>query len=242
MPPSSHLRPESQIDAVFGIEAIGPQRDPLLRCLSGKVILREIGPIDGRRCLAAHHDEVSLVALATQFLGRREAGSAAPHDDDFGRRFRRRPRGSARLQQLLFVLHEDPVVAPLDFPACQRTECRSVQCFSGLEVETGVMPGTPHGVSDHQPLRKRTAIMGTGGTDREEIVAAPHDKHRFFADMPRQHAAVGKAIDRNPLRKVGTGRIGLRCSHDDLQRTTLGLINSRGVLAATVYIDGGHAK
>jgi len=63
--------------------------------------------------------------------------------------------------------------------------------------------------------------MGTGGTDREEIVAALHEQHGFCADVPRRHASVGKAIDRNALRKVGTGWIGLRCSHDDLQRTTL---------------------
>jgi hypothetical protein len=90
------------------------------------------------------------------------------------------------------------------------------------------MPGTPHGVPDQEPLRKRTAVMATGGADCEEIVAAPHEQHGFFADVPRQHAPVGKAIDRNALRKVGTGRIGLGCSHDDLQRTTLGRTNSWG--------------
>ena len=95
-----------------------------------------------------------------------------------------------------------------------------MQGFSGLETETGVMPGTPHGVPDQEPLRKRTAVMGTGGADCEEIVATPHEQHGFFADVPRQHAPVGKAVDRNALRKVGTGRTGLRCSHDDLQQTT----------------------
>jgi hypothetical protein len=64
--------------------------------------------------------------------------------------------------------------------------------------------------------------MGTGGTDCEEIVAASPEKHGFFADMPRHHAPIGKAIDRNALREVGTGRVGLRCSHDDLQWTTRG--------------------
>ena len=71
------------------------------------------------------------------------------------------------------------------------------------------------------PTTSPSAVMGTGGTDREEIVAALHEQHGFCADVPRRHASVGKAIDRNALRKVGTGRIGLRCSHDDLQRTTL---------------------
>lgn len=96
-----------------------------------------------------------------------------------------------------------------------------MQRFSGLEAETGVMPGTPHGVSDHQPVRERTAVMGTGGADRKEVIAALHQQHDLFSNVARQHAPVGKAIDRNALRKVGTGRTGLRCSHDDLQRTTL---------------------
>jgi hypothetical protein len=70
--------------------------------------------------------------------------------------------------------------------------------------------------------------MGTGGADRKEIIAALHEQDGLFANVACQHAPVGKAIDRTALRKVGTGRIGLRCSHNDLQRTTLGLINSRG--------------
>src|SRR5258708_18841545 len=88
-----------------------------------------------------------------------------------------RPHCSVRLQQLLFVLHEDSVVAPLDFPACQRTECRSVQGLSGPQAETGVMPRTPHGVSDHQPVSERTAVIGTGGADRKEVIAALHQQH-----------------------------------------------------------------
>jgi hypothetical protein len=95
-----------------------------------------------------------------------------------------------------------------------------MQYFSGLEAETSVMPGTPHGVSDHQPIRERTAVMGAGGADRKEIIAALHKQHGLFANVARQHAPVGKAIDWNALRKVGTGRTGLRCSHDDLQQTT----------------------
>jgi hypothetical protein len=41
--------------------------------------------------------------------------------------------------------------------------------------------------------------MGTGGADCEEIVAAAYEKHGFFADLPRHHAPIGKAIDRNAL-------------------------------------------
>src|SRR5258708_21522864 len=170
--PRSHVdaggvRAKSQIDAVLRIEAVGPQRDPLLRCLSSEIILREIGPIDGWHFLAAYYDKVSLVSLATQFLGRREACRPAAHDDDLGWRSRRhRTRCSVGFQQLLLLRHEDSVVAPLDLPSFHLTDCRSVQGLSGPQAEPGVMPGTPHGVSDHQPIRGRTAVMGTAGADR----------------------------------------------------------------------------
>jgi hypothetical protein len=104
------------------------------------------------------------------------------------------------------------------------------------------MPWTPYGVSDHEPLRERAAVMGTGGADREEIVAASHHKHGFFADMPPHHTPIGKVIDCNALCKIGTGRAGLRCSHDDLQRTLPGETPYWGMLAGNQYIDGGYAK
>jgi hypothetical protein len=74
--------------------------------------------------------------------------------------------------------------------------------------------------------------MATGGADREEIVAASHEKDRFVADMPRHHAPIGKVFGRNALREVGTCRVGLRCSHDELQRTTPAETPCWGVLVA----------
>jgi hypothetical protein len=84
--------------------------------------------------------------------------------------------------------------------------------------------------------------MGTGGADRKEIIAALHEQHDLFSNVARKHTPVGKAIDRNALRKVGTGRTGLRCSHDDLQQTTPRPDQPLGVLAATAYIDDGYTK
>src|SRR5258708_39245857 len=130
----------------------------------------------------------------------------------------------------------------LYFAAWQGTEGWSERGPSGPHAETGGMQGTPHGVPGHQPIRERTAVMGTGGADRKEIIAALHEQHDLFSNVARQHAPVGKAIDRNALRKVGTGRTGLRCAHDELQQTTPRPYHLLGVIAATAYIYDGCAK
>ena len=68
-------------------------------------------------------------------------------------------------------------------------------------------------------MLRREGFAGTISMISDD--AAPHKKHRFFTDVPRQHATVGENVSRDAPRKIGTGGIGLRCSLDDLRRTTL---------------------
>jgi hypothetical protein len=58
-----------------------------------------------------------------------------------------------------------------------------------------MMPRTPHGVFDQKPFRERSAVMGTGGTDREELVALARNEYGFFADVPHEHVSVEEVID-----------------------------------------------
>jgi hypothetical protein len=37
--------------------------------------------------------------------------------------------------------------------------------------------------------------VGTGGTDREELVSAARDEYGLLADVPRKHAPIEQAID-----------------------------------------------
>ena len=72
------------------------------------------------------------------------------------------------------------------------------------------MPGTPHGVLNHEALRERATVMGTGGTNCEKFVAAPRQQYGVFVDVPQEHVPVGHIIGRNTLRQVGTESIRLR--------------------------------
>ena len=83
------------------------------------------------------------------------------------------------------------------------------------------MPGTSHRVLDHQPFRQRSAVVGAGGTDREELVAAARDEYGFLADVPCEHASVEQIIDGNTPRQVGTGWLRSICAHCDLRMATL---------------------
>ena len=59
-----------------------------------------------------------------------------------------------------------------------------MQRFPCLQAEAGVVPRAAYGVLDHQPFRERTAVMGAGGTDREEGVTATRKQNRMLADVP----------------------------------------------------------
>lgn len=75
------------------------------------------------------------------------------------------------------------------------------------------MPGTPHSVLDHETLGERSAVMRARRADREKLVAAACYENRLIADMPYEHASVGKVIDRDAVREIGTRRVRLRGAH-----------------------------
>ena len=73
---------EAQLDAVFGIESVRPQRQPVLRRAAGEIILRQVGPVDRRRGIIAQHDDAAAEAAPPQHLGRRKARRAAADNDN----------------------------------------------------------------------------------------------------------------------------------------------------------------
>ena len=74
--------------SVLGIELVRPQRQPILRRAAGEIVLRQVGPVDRRRGVAAQHDDAAAEAAPPQHLGRRKARRPAADDDDPSRRIR----------------------------------------------------------------------------------------------------------------------------------------------------------
>jgi hypothetical protein len=88
-------RLELEVDAVLSVEVGVAKRHPLFRRVAGEVILRQIGPIDGRRIVVAQHHDAALELLTAQHLRRGKTGRAAADDDD-PLRLGFRTRGAAR--------------------------------------------------------------------------------------------------------------------------------------------------
>jgi len=80
------IRLETQIDIVFGIKAVRTQRHPILRCASGEIIFREVGPVEWRRVVIAQHQDAAPVFQAAKHFHSRKPGGAPSDNDDFLRR------------------------------------------------------------------------------------------------------------------------------------------------------------
>jgi hypothetical protein len=109
----------AQIDAVFGIEIVGAQRQPIVRRAAGEVILRQIGPVNRRRIVIAQHHDAAAVLAPQQHFGGGKAGGATADDDNSLRRVRF-GGFAARLRLLALLPHDNAPVARLDVPACDR--------------------------------------------------------------------------------------------------------------------------
>src|ERR1700677_4199607 len=201
---------------MLGIEAIWAQRNPLLRSAAGEVVLGQIRPVDRRDILIAQHDDGSLEPLAPQFVGGRIAGRATPDDHDSFRLFAR-GLAARRCRRLCALLtYEDLTVALLDRPACDGIKSRSARGLAGSKVETGMMPGTAHGVVDHEPVNKRRVIVRAQGPDREYLCSAAHQQNLLAAGVADHLAAVGKLGERYPLRQIGASQRRLFLGHQFL--------------------------
>jgi hypothetical protein len=194
---------ELEIDLVLGVPAVLAQRHPVFRRRAGEIVLRQIGPIDGRGRVIAQHGDGAGVTAPPQHLGAGKAGCAAADDDDaFARRSGRLWRGP-----ILLSADKNLAAAFLDLPARQRTERGRRERFAGRQIETSMMPGAADGVADHQSFGERPVIMRALGGNRRHLAAVAHQHHLVAADVARQHLAFGKIGGGNTLGKIGSARL-----------------------------------
>lgn len=117
---ANRLRPETEIDLVFRIVALPPQRDPALRRLAGKEVLGEIRPVGGRRLVVAEHDDAPGILLSPQhFRGGKARRTAADDDDLLGICFDS-TLACCRFSTLALSNDEDMAVALFHPPARQQ--------------------------------------------------------------------------------------------------------------------------
>ena len=201
------LAVQMQLDAAIGVELVGTERQPILGRAAGKVVFRQIRPVDRRRPLGAQHDDASLIIAPAQHLGCGKTGGAAANDHDLPGRWRRRPF-AARLWLLELVGDKDAPVALVHLPARDRAQGRRPHRLSAAQIEAGVMPGTAHGVADDQAVRQRAMIMRAMGVDREHLAAAADQQNLVAADVA-QELAVDEIRKRDALGQIRTARRSL---------------------------------
>jgi hypothetical protein len=96
---------------------------------------------------------------------------------------------------LLFVLDEDLSVTELSRPARERRQGGSTQRFPRTQAEASMVPGTPHRVFDQEPFDEWSAIVGTGGTNSEVLIALPRNQYGILTDVADEHAPIGERVD-----------------------------------------------
>src|SRR5262245_37094589 len=79
-----------------------------------------------------------------------------------------------------------------------------------------MVPRTSYTAAIHQSLGEGAAVMRAGRADREDFIAAAREQHGFLANVPADHAAIGKIIERDAAREIGSFRLGLLGGHNVL--------------------------
>jgi hypothetical protein len=135
---------------VFRVESLGSNRDPVFGRVSGKVVLRQVGPVVRRPFIAVEQCHASIESAPPQHLG--GGGSRGTRADDHdGTRERGtiHHEGKAGRERIALDLlgDENHVATPLDPPPRDRVQRGSAQCLAGAQVEAGVMPRTANGVA-----------------------------------------------------------------------------------------------
>src|SRR5262245_51243667 len=186
------FRLEPQIDTILGIEALRPQRDPILLSVSGEVVLGQIRPVYRRCIVVAQNDDTPLVMRAPQHLGCSKAGGASAAESYLNWSTRRWLPAWLRFRLRQLLAHENLAVLLLHLPARHRTQGRCAQGLTGAQIEAGMMPRAADGIADHEPVSQRAVVMRALRPDREHVVPAADDQDGVTADVPDELAAVGK--------------------------------------------------
>ena len=119
--------------------------------------------------VGAEQQDLAVVALAAQRLGRRFAGRARADDGD-GPQRRLAPQASpARRAARRTRIGR---AGALDVVAGEGVQRRRAQRRAGAQIEAGVVPGAADGVAVERALGQRAAVVGAGRADGEDLLAA----------------------------------------------------------------------
>ena len=195
---------EEEFDVQGPVIVGGPQGDPLLRRVSGEVVLGEIGAIDRAGFFVAYEGDGSGVALGSKCFDTGGAGGAGADHHHGGGRLRR----GGRRGQIEFPSDTDVAGVVLDGVTGQRREGGCSERLTGLEAETGVVPRAADGVVDDESFGERSAVVGAGGAQGEQAIAPANENDGFLVDLSEERHAVRQQRGRNSGFQIGQIRHG----------------------------------
>src|SRR5262245_23495907 len=108
----------------------------------------------------------------------------------------------------------------LDFVASHVVQRGRCNRFARAQIESCVMPWTPHGAIDHQAFGQWSAVMCARRADGKKLIAASRDKNRFAKRLPQKHVSIGHVCGLTALLKIRSFKHARSFSHkNSLLRT-----------------------
>src|SRR5216683_4711719 len=133
---------EEKIDLAVAIVVRRSQRNPVLLRRACQKILGKVRAIYWRRGVGTHDGKGTVVALSPQHVGRSQTSGASAHNHD--RAWTLCSTLGSRWWNLL--TNKNLVAQFFHSPTRNRIKSRRPQRFAIPETETGMMPGTAHGI------------------------------------------------------------------------------------------------
>ena len=176
-----------EIDLVLGVPIVAAQGHPVFGCAAGKIIFREIGPIDRCRLIVAEHRNTSGEAAPAQHLRGSKTGGAATDDD---KSFACPGLVGSGLRLLVF--DENLAVLFFDRPAGHRGQGRRCNSFAGLQVEVRMVPRAADRLAHEQTVGEGPVVVRAIRRKREELAALAHEQNLIVTDVACQHRSPGE--------------------------------------------------
>src|ERR1700733_13893033 len=145
---------QPRFDVVFKIKALLAQGNVVKWSAAGEIILGKVWSVVRQRIVAAQHGNAALVVFPPKHFGCGEPSGPAANDNDLFGRTACNFAAWFWVRSFTLLAYPNLSVALFDRPARNRAQRWRCESLSSAQIETGVMPRTPHRIADHEAVNK----------------------------------------------------------------------------------------
>jgi hypothetical protein len=88
-------------------------------------------------------------------------------------------------------------------------QCGGAQRGSGPQIETRVMPGAAHGITDEKAFTERPAVVRAIRGDGKNLVTLPRNQHCLAGRVANDHRPVGEITFGYSIAEIGPGQLAV---------------------------------